>query len=365
MSTAVLDDRDQRRALARAQASAILDAPRLPRRFSGPATGLRPSSRKRTHARQPRAVAGGRTRSVPVRRFVAAAVLLVQVTLLILALTLPAFQVHTVAVTGARVLNTADVLAAAKVPRQSIFTVDSGTIRGRVLALPWVASATVTTDLPATVRIAVVERPPVLRVRRDDLDSLLAANGATTPATIALETAWPAMPVLIDDRAGSSQPVAPELIQDLGALASRFPAVFGCSIAAYEWGVDDVLSIWSTTGWKAVLGHLDTADAMAALPAQLQALAALRTTLNFSHPGFGYVDLENPSAPAVGGAAGLPPEVQAAAEPPAAVFGPPAAAGVPLPTPSPTPSPSPSAAPSVRATPTPAPSPTPNTFTIH
>ena len=364
MSTAVLDDRDQRRALARAQASAILDAPRLPRRFSGSTTGLRPSPRRRTHAR-PARTAAGPPRRRPMRRIVAAAVLLVQVVLLVLALTLPAFQVHRVAVTGVSVLDSADVLAAAKVPRQSIFTVDAGTIQSRVLALPWVASATVTTELPATVRIAVVERPPVLRVRRDGVDSLLAANGATTPATAALESASPSMPVLIDDRAGSTQTVTPALIQDLAALAPQFPAIFGGSIAAYQWGVDDVFSIWSSSGWKAVLGHLDTADAMAALPAQLQALAALRTTLDLSKPTFGYVDLENPAAPAVGGTPGLPPEVQAAAEPPAAAAGPPAAAGVPLPTPRPSPSASPSAAPSARATPTAAPSPTPATFTIH
>ena len=38
----------------------------------------------------------------------------------------------------------------------------------------------------------------------------------------------------------------------------------------------------------------------------------LRSALNFTHPTFGYVDLEDPSTPSVGGTPGLPSPVSGA-----------------------------------------------------
>lgn len=282
---------------------------------------------------------------------------LLQVVLLVLALTLPVFRIKSSEVSGLRLLRQSDVVAAAAVPKQSVFTVDSDAVRRRVEALPWVQSATVTTGLPATLHIAVVERRAVLRLRHDGEDVLVAASGATMPATAVAAAPLTDPTPLLDDRAGSPQAPAPRLIEDLGTIADRFPAVFGCRVVAYQWGVDHILSLWTSTGWKAVLGHLDTADAMTALPSQLAALAALRGTLDFAHPTFGYVDLEDPAAPAVGGKPGLPDAVKAASQPPSPGRAP-SEAGVPVPNPMPAPTPKPSTAasprPSPAATPTPA-----------
>lgn len=362
-TTAVLDDREQRHATARAQAAAIVDSPRHGRRFE-PARDrrLQGSPRRRSHARGPARVKP-RVHWTRGRRLIAVAVLVGQVTLLALALLLPAFQVHGVSVTGTQLVNAQDVVETAAVPRQSIFTVDASAVRQRLLALPWLQNVTVSTELPATVRIAVVERTPALRVRRDGADSFIAGNGATAPATAALERAWSASPVLLDDRAGTRQPLAPLLVQQLSLVAQRFPAVFGGSVAAFQWGVDDAVSIWSAGGWRAILGHLDTQDDLSALPAQLTALAQLRGQLNFARPTFGYVDLENPAAPAVGGSPGLPREVLQVGTPPSffpSVLSGGDTAGVPLPTPQPSPSPTPSAGPSA----SPNAAPTPNGFTI-
>ena len=354
MTTAVLDDREQRRAQARAEALYILDVPRRARRFETvPGTPLRPSERARAHAR-PQPAPSARRRRPRLRRLVAGALVLTQVALLVLALTLPVFQVKGAQITGLHLLRSRDVLAAAAVPRQSVFTLDTQAIQRRLDALPWVESTTVTTALPASLHIAVTERAVALRIRRDGVDTLLAANGATMPVTATAAALTIAAPPLLDGRAGSPQPLSPALIQDLSTIAQHFPSVFGCQVAAYQWGVDDILSLWTSTGWKAVLGHLDTQDALSVLPAQLAALAALRGTVDMVHPAFGYIDLEDPSAPAVGGAPGLPGDVQAAVLAETAPTGAPGAAGVtppnPLPTPTPTPSPSP------RATPTPSPS---------
>ena len=351
MTTAVLDDRDQRRAQARAEALYILDAPRRVRRYDVvPGTPLRPSTRARAHAR-PKPAPVTRSRRPVVRRLVAACLLLTQVALLLLALTLPMFQVKGARITGLHLLRTRDVLAAASIPHQSVFTLDTQAVQRRLEALPWVQSASITTGLPGSVHIAVTERSVALRLRRGGQDTLIATNGATMPVTATAIATTIAAPPLLDGRAGSTQPLTPTLVQDLATIAQRFPAVFGCQLAAYQWGVDDILSLWTSTGWKAVLGHLDTEDALKALPAQLSALAALRGSLDMVHPAFGYIDLEDPSAPAVGGAPGLPADVQAAVLAETAPTGTPGAAGVTPPNPLPTPTPAPSATP--RATPRP------------
>lgn len=284
-----------------------------------------------------------------IRRLVAAFLVISQVALLVLALTLPVFQITGAQVTGLHLLRTADVLDAAEVSRQSIFTFDSQAVSRRVVALPWVASASVTSSLPASVRIQVTERPVALRVRHSGQDVLVAGNGAMMRVGAAAASPASGAVPLLDDRAGSAQPLDPHLIQDLAAIAEHFPAVFGARVVAYQWGLDDILSLWTGSGWKAVLGHLDTQDAFAGLPAQMAALADLRGSLDFAHPTFGYVDLEDASAPAVGGSPGLPAVVQAAAQAASAPAAAPATAGVPPPNPLPTPTPKPTPSPSAAA----------------
>ncbi|HYL70249.1 MAG TPA: FtsQ-type POTRA domain-containing protein, partial [Candidatus Dormibacteraeota bacterium] len=315
MSTAVLDEIDQRRASVRAQAAAIADSPRAPRRFSvPPGTRLRPSPRRRSHTR-PKPQPAPKIRSRTSRRLLALAVLLVQIALLVLALTLPAFRVRSVTVAGTRLVSADAVLQAAAVPQQSIFTLDASTIRARVLALPWVQDASVTTELPNRVHLTVRERVPAVRLRRLGADTFVADNGASLPADANQTLLWGRTPALLDDRAGSTLPLDPTLLRVLEITAQRFPAVFGCGVAAFQWGVDDVFSVWTTTGWRVVLGHLDTADALAQVPAQLAALGALKGQLDFTHPSFGYIDVENPAGPAAAGSPGLPAEVLAANTP--------------------------------------------------
>lgn len=358
MSTEVLDERARHVALVRAQASLIVDSSGPVRRFVvSPGTRLNASPRKRRHSRRGQAPTPpvARRRTSWKRRIIAVGALAVQVAILVLVLTLPAFQVRQVTVVGARLVTTSAVVAAAEVPEESIFTINGAAIQSRVLSLPWVASAVVSTQLPATVSIDIVERSPVLRVRRDGTDTLVATNGATLPGIDATPAASAGVPVLIDDRAGSPQPLDPQLVQMLSTIAQRFPSVFGCSVAAYLWGADDVVSIWTSAGWRAVLGPLDSEEALQALPKQIETLAALKGRLSFAHPTFGYLDVELPGNPVSGGSPGLPAEVRAALLPIIpAIQPPPAASSVTPPTPQPTPTP----------TPTPGASPTPGTVSV-
>jgi cell division septal protein FtsQ len=353
----MLDEQSRHVALVRAQAALIADSSRSVRRLAlTPGAKLASSPRKRRHARRgaPPPPPGPRRHISWRRRVIAAAALTVQVGLLALALTLPGFQVRKVTVIGTHLLTTGAVVAAAEVPEQSIFTINGAAIQGRVQALPWVASALVTTELPATVEISVVERAPMLRIRRDGADTLVASDGATLPGIDATAAARSGIPVLIDDRAGTPQPINPVLVQLLSSISQRFPSVFGCSVEAFLWGADDVVSIWTSSGWRAVLGDLDTDAALQALPAQVETLAALKGQLNFVKPNFGYIDVEAPADPVSGGSPGLPAEVTEALLPVApSVQPPPAQSAVAPPTAPPTPRPTPTPSPSPSATPTP------------
>ena len=88
------------------------------------------------------------------------------------------FGVHTVVVTGERRLTEQQVLAAAKVGSGTpLLQLDTAAIRSRVEALPDIASATVTTSFPSTVRISVTERVPVGVVKRGGQYALVDRTG--------------------------------------------------------------------------------------------------------------------------------------------------------------------------------------------
>jgi cell division septal protein FtsQ len=258
------------------------------------------------------------------RRLVAAALLVAQVVLLVLALTLPQFHLRGVDITGTRLLSRDAVLRASGLgDHQSIFTVDGDGVRARLAALSWVTSVSVETSLPANVRITVTERTPTLRVKRQGSDLLVSADGATLDAAQAVASAIPTgLPVLEDDRpvsAGQAPPVVSgDLLRVLADTSARFPAAFGCAVSAFRWQADGLLTIVAVPGWRAILGSVADPEDVAAIPAQLAALAALRSKVDLLHPSFGYIDLEDPGAPAVGGSPGQPqPAPAAVSQPPA------------------------------------------------
>jgi anaerobic selenocysteine-containing dehydrogenase len=294
----------------RAVATAIADHPTLARRLAVPeAVELRGSVRHRRGAPQLPPPPPERPDR---RRLVAALVLVVELAALGALLWAPAFRVTSVSVTGTRLLDSAEVVRVADAS-QNIFLLNGGAVAARVRSIPWVESVTVTTVLPASVRIAVTEWTPMARVLRDGAQYALAARGASLRVTAAQAAALSGVPLLIDLRSPSLRtPVSAQLIAVLAATASRFPAVIGVRVVAYQWDAFGTFSIWTSAGWEAILGDVGAPGAITAVPGQLSALSVLRSALNFVHPTFGYVNLEDPSTPAVGGTPGLPSQVSAA-----------------------------------------------------
>jgi cell division septal protein FtsQ len=355
-----LDEADARRAQVRAIAASLVDGPHMGRRFHVPdGVALEPSIRRRHHGPRTRSPTAHAPRGPLVRRLVAAAFLLAQGGLLAALLTAPAFRVHTIEVTGDHLLSRNAVLQAAHVPQSSLFTVDGDAIRARVTELPWVRAATVTTQLPSTVQITVTEWQPDLLLRHGAQGAFVAANGATLPFTQSTAAARRGVPLLLDYRPGAQQPLMTGLADLLASAAQRWPSVYGCTVAAFVISNSNILSAWSSTGWQAIFGALDSSDALAAIPGQLAVLAALKGRLDLAHPAFGYVDLENPATPAIGGHPGEPASLRSDIAGSALPTSAPAVSVAPT-TASPAATrPSPTSTPQATATPAPTPRPTP------
>jgi hypothetical protein len=151
----------------------------------------------------------------------------------------------------------------------------------------------------------------------------------------------------------------PGLADLLASAAQRWPSVFGCSVDAFVVSNGNILSAWTSTGWQAIFGALDSSDAVAAIPGQLAVLAALKGRIDFTHPTFGYVDLENPATPAIGGHPGEPASLRDDIAGSALPMSPPATAVAPTTAPS-----AASSAPSPTPTPAPTPRPTPSPLVL-
>jgi cell division protein FtsQ len=315
---AEVDPRTLHRARVRAVASAIASDVDPVRKFvPREAAELRGSSRRRRTAPQVTAATRkGRDR----RRLLAALILLAEVALLAVLLAGPTFRIRGVTVTGTRLLTPTQVTAAARVGRGSVFTLDGDAVAARVRHLPWVQSVDVSVVLPGRVTISVTELTPMIRVVRAGSEYAVAPDGAELALSPAQISTLAAVPLLVDMRPPSLRsPITAQLIDALGRVAAELPQMLGVRVIAYEWDAQAQLSVWTSAGWRAVLGDLSLPGAVSAVPAQISALTALRSDLDFAdpsrpHPGprFGYVNLVDPEAPAVGGTPGVPSEVSAA-----------------------------------------------------
>jgi hypothetical protein len=298
------------RVRVRAVATAIADQQSTARRFEvSKEVELRGTVRHRKGSPQLPKPAHERADRRPL---LALLVLAVELAVLAGALWAPIFKVTSVQVTGTRLLDTAQVVKAANVS-QSIFILNGDAVATRVRSLPWVESVKVSTALPASVRVAVTEWTPMARVLRGGAEYALAAQGASLRLTPAQAASLGSVPLLLDLRPISAQTaVSSQLMSVLGSAAARFPSVFDVHVVAYEWDQTGTFSLWTSAGWEAVLGDITAPGAITAIPGQLSALSVLRSALDFAHPTFGYVDLEDTAAPAVGGTPGLPSQVSSA-----------------------------------------------------
>lgn len=270
-------------------------------------------------------------------RALAGAVAAVEVAALVWLWFGPVFAVQSVDVAGARHVTSDQLAAAAGInSSSSVISVDSESARDQLLKLVWVRAATVQPELPGTVVIEVSEWEPIAvyhaggSTNRFLLSSQAVVLGPSGPVAGLVDVQGPAGS---DPRVGD-HPLDPQLLTALVNIQRSLPTLLGQDVAGFIFDSCGDLTLMAKKGWKVYFGRVLTPEEFASLRDKLAALRAIagRGLVNYASSDLDYVNVMNPSEPAVA--------YKSREKPP----------------PSPTPSPGATPAP----TPKPSPSPTPN-----
>jgi cell division protein FtsQ len=218
---------------------------------------------------------------VLVRRWVAVAMVLGVVGVVVVAWWTPVLGVRSVEVAGLRGLTATQVEQAADVRDGTpMLRLDTVGIISRVARLPRVAWVDVSREWPSTVRITVTERDPVGVLRKADGVHLVDSTGLDY-ATVA--TAPAGLPSIQLPAAAPSDPRTQAVVRVMGALPSQLRAQVIAISAATPGSVQLALANGKTVRW----GNADDSARKAAV------LAALMT-----RPGKVY-DVSSPDLPTV------------------------------------------------------------------
>lgn len=195
------------------------------------------------------------------------------------------FRVSGATVTGADAVREASGIDVG----DPIVMADLGAAADRVEQLPWIDSATVTRDLPTTVKIAVIERPAAGWYRDGDKVFLVDATGRVLQRV----EEPPLLPEIVGLDAGadpgrSVEPAA------AGGVAIAMPPrlVERLAVVRIEPGPETTATLVLTDGPEIRLGTLD--DLVAKGAAALAVLGVIEAPLPT------YIDVRVPSAPVSG-----------------------------------------------------------------
>ncbi len=206
----------------------------------------------------------------------------------------PLFAADIITVRGADRLTDQRVLRIAGIEQgQNVVTFDPGEARRRLEADPWVASATVTKELPDTIAVAITERVPVAAIETHAGWEVLAADGVI----LATPAGEPRLPTITATIPGDD--VATLGAQLLGAMDPALRSkVDGLTV-----GVDGIVRLVLRGGVTVDYGGADEAVEKA------QALAAVLAWADEEHAHVQVIDVSVPGAPTArlaGGAIATP-----------------------------------------------------------
>jgi cell division septal protein FtsQ len=211
-----------------------------------------------------------------------------------------AFGLRDFQIQGLHHLTAAQVQAATGLKGEpSVLGLDADTIRRKLEQLPWVRAATVTPVLPSTLQITIFEWRAVAAYRAGSTYFLL--NGEA----VVLEKVPPPSGLLQIDGPPTPLPktgrpvMAPELLTALVNLTRAFPVATGQQVSHFELDACGDLKLVAAGGFSVLFGRVLTPEQFSSLQAKLDALAALRGNVNYASRDLDYVNVENPSAPAV------------------------------------------------------------------
>lgn len=191
-------------------------------------------------------------------------------------------------ISGLRYTDRATVLAAAALAedaRPNLFTVPTQQMRAGLLALPAVADADVHVVLPNRLEMSLVERAPVLALRRRDGNFVVDADGVVLASPGDEELAALGLPTIEDDRlvlatdvhvGGSLDSLDLAAMLQLGAVT---PALLESSASTLGLTIDDADGYVMTAapyGWRAIFGnYTPTLRPPDLIPRQVQCLRSL------------------------------------------------------------------------------------------
>ena len=247
----------------------------------------------------------------------------------------PALSVRTVEVTGAQHLTSDQVAQAAGLASgASVLSVDAEADRAKLLNQTWVQAATVIPQLPGSVLIEITEWQPVAVYHSGANTSLFLMSDQAVilaPAPPAAGLVDVQGPSGADPQVGQ-KPIEQVLLTAIVNMQRGFPALLGQQVSGFIFDSCGNLTLIAKRGWKVYFGRVLTPEEFTTLHDKVAALKAIqgRGQVNYNSSDLEYVNVMNPTEPAVGFKSRLNP---------------------------PTPSPSPGASP--RPSPSPSPSPTP------
>ncbi len=157
-------------------------------------------------------------------RVCAGAVLAAAIGLIAYMFASPEFYVWGAELEGARWVQVSDVMQAAGLEGMSIFYVDPGEAARRLEAMPQIARAEVTCDLPARVRVVVEERKPAAIWQNSGVQYWVDEEGVLFPRGGEL-----ADPLIIVEQGGPARAagdrVEERVVRAAGRLAELIPGV--------------------------------------------------------------------------------------------------------------------------------------------
>jgi cell division protein FtsQ len=212
----------------------------------------------------------------------------------------PSFRPRQVDVVGTTHLTPAEISAALALPQdRNIFFLNHAELEQRLMAMPWVRSASVSLALPDRVTAKITEWIPsaVLQVGEatyalNDLGQVLDPAAEAGGLTVINRPDFG--PVAYGQRA-----VDRDLLPMLLQLKAGFAPAFKISLMSFQLDRRQVLTAQTDRGWTIIFGQMVTSDDRATLETKLAALRALGSRIDFTSAQIQYINLENPGAPAV------------------------------------------------------------------
>jgi len=237
------------------------------------------------------------------RRAISGAVAVLECALLAWLVFGPAFTIHTVHVSGAQHLTTAQVLSAAGLnPNGSVLMVDGLSDQQRLLAQTWIRAASVQAQLDGTVTVQVSEWQPVAAYHAGGGGKVFLLSDQAVvlgPAASAGGLTIIQGPGGADPKVGD-RPLDPELLVALVNIQRLLPSLIGQHVGSFVLDSCGNLTMVSMRGWKVYFGRVLTPEEFASLRDKMAALKAINGKVNYNSGDVDYINVMNPSEPAVG-----------------------------------------------------------------